>query len=338
MTAFDRAMVLAAGYSTRLRPLSYTLPKPAIPVLGKPLLHHVLDWLARFGVREVGVNLCHLSEEIRKTVAAYPDREFRFHISDEGETILRTAGALAPLRGIFRGGGTFVLANGKLVTDLDLEEALVFHRRSGSLATLVLVENPGREAFAHVETAPDGTIRSFVPYAGAKDQSGPMQTFTGIHLLEPEILDLIPDGIPYDTVADLYPEAMRRGLPIRGFVGRGSWLEFSTLERYWFNSLLLLDRQNLENWTEPGLDLEPSARLVRTVLGPHVEVREKAAVRDSLLLGGNVIGAGALVEGCILGPGVEVPTGLHLSRICAMALEDDQPEASFFSRYRTAAF
>jgi mannose-1-phosphate guanylyltransferase/phosphomannomutase len=309
----ENAMILAAGYSTRLRPLSGQIPKPCLPVLGRPLIHHVLDWLGRFGVREVGVNLCHRPEAVRRAVAEYDGPSYNIHFSDEGNRILLTAGALAPLRYLFRGGGTFLLVNGKVVTDIDLAPALEFHRASGNLATLLLVLNPAREEFSHVELAPDGAIAGYVPFpqAGGIDE---LRVFTGIHILEPAILDLIPDDTPYDTVQHLYPAVREKGRAVRGFVCAGEWREFSTPERYLRHTLELLRRQGLANWTSPRLELDPTARLDEAVFEPQVEVGAGASVTRSLLLGDDRIGEDATLTECIVGPGVVVPPRMVLHR------------------------
>jgi NDP-sugar pyrophosphorylase family protein len=314
----ERAMILAAGYSTRLRPLSGQIPKPCLPVLGRPLLHHVMDWLGRFGVQEAGVNLCHRPEAVRQAVARYDGPHIPVHFSDESGQILLTAGALAPLRYLFRDGGTFLLVNGKVVTDIDLEPALEYHRSRGNLATLLLAPNRERDEFTHVTVDADGTITGYVPFRQAGEIEE-LRVFTGIHILQPEILDLIPDGQPFDTVQHLYPLVRERGGAVRAFLCEGSWREFSTPQRYLRHSLELLRAQGLSNWSSPRLELDPTARLNEAIFEPQVEVGAGASVTRSILLGDNRVGDGASLSECIVGPGVVVPPGMSLHRTMVVA-------------------
>ena len=311
-------MILAAGYSTRLRPLSGQIPKPCLPVLGRPLLHHVMDWLNRFGVREAGVNLCHRPEAVRQAVARYDGPPITVHFSDETGGILLTAGALAPLRYLFRDAGTFLLVNGKVVTDVDLAPALEFHRSRGNLATLLLVPNRERDEFSHVLVDGDAAITGYVPFRQAGEIEE-LRVFTGIHILQPEILDLIPDGQPFDTVRDLYPRVRERGGAVRAFLCEGSWREFSTPERYLRHSLELLRGQGLSNWSSPHLELDPTARLSEAIFEPQVEVGAGASETRSILLGDNRLGEGASLSECIVGPGVVVPPGMSLHRTMVVA-------------------
>ena len=303
------AMILAAGYATRLRPLSDEIPKACLPVLGRPLVHHLLDWLGPWGVEDVAVNLHHLPDAVRRAVTAYGGRPFRYHFSEEQGPILLTAGALAPLRDCFTGCGTFLLVNAKIVTTIDLAPALAAHRAGGSLATMVLTPNRRRDPFTHVQLNADGCIGGYVPFDEADGRADPLLAFTGIHLLEPRVLDFIPAGRPFDTIRHLYPALAAAGHPVRGFVADGDWLEFSTPGRYLRNSLELLRAGGLDNWTTWNVMLDPAARVRETVFGEHVVVDAGAAVARSLLLGRNTVSAGATVEDCIVAPGVDVPPG-----------------------------
>ncbi|HEV7858262.1 MAG TPA: NDP-sugar synthase [Pyrinomonadaceae bacterium] len=153
-----RAMILAAGYGTRLWPLTIDRTKPAIPFLGRPLVGYVAEYLSRNECREVVVNLHHRPDSVR---AALGDgSRFGVHLEYVEELdILGTSGALDNARHLLE-GETFIVVNGKIVTDIDLTAALATHRRKGALATLVLRPNPARERFSVVETH-DGLISNF---------------------------------------------------------------------------------------------------------------------------------------------------------------------------------
>ncbi|MDQ3688134.1 MAG: NDP-sugar synthase [Acidobacteriota bacterium] len=153
-----RAMILAAGYGTRLWPLTIDRAKPAIPFLDRPLVGYVAEYLARYGCDEVAVNLHHQSESVRAALGDGSRFGVRLHYVEEPE-ILGTSGALDNARE-FLEGDTFVVINGKLATDIDLNEALETHRRTGALATLILRPNERRERFSTVQTA-DGRVLGF---------------------------------------------------------------------------------------------------------------------------------------------------------------------------------
>src|SRR2546423_3096032 len=140
-----RAMILAAGYGTRLWPLTIDRAKPAIPFMGRPLVGYVAEYLARFGCDEIAVNLHHRPESVR--VALGDGSAFGVHLAYFPEpTILGTSGALDNARA-FLNRDTFIVVNGKIATDLDLDAALATHRRTGALATLVLRPNERRERY-----------------------------------------------------------------------------------------------------------------------------------------------------------------------------------------------
>lgn len=316
---FSHAMILAAGYATRLRPLSARIPKAALPVLGRPLVHHVLDWLSRFGAAQVAVNLHHLPERMREVVNSYDRPGFHITFSEETGEILRTAGALAPVRDLFRSGGTFLLVNGKIVTDIDLTAAFSFHRRSGNAATLVLVPNRTGEPFSHVEINPGGDILSYMSCAEAIEAGQQPLVFTGIHILEPEVLDFIPPNQSYDTVRDLYPDLARRGYAVRAFVADGDWFEFSTVDRYLRNSLTLLARRGLTRCFDGQGLIAPGTRLDRVIAGEDVAIGGCSTLTASILLGNNRVGREAELEECVLGPGAAAPDGARLKRRVVMA-------------------
>src|SRR2546425_12373897 len=144
-----KAMILAAGYGERLWPLTCDRAKPALPVLGKPLVGYVAEYLAKYGVVDVIVNLHHQPESVRSALGDGSQFGVKLQYVHE-PVILGTSGALDNARRLLE-GDTLVVINGKLITDLDLKAALETHRRTTALATLVLKENPKRERFSVVE-------------------------------------------------------------------------------------------------------------------------------------------------------------------------------------------
>src|ERR1044072_171983 len=144
-----RAIVLSAGYGTRLWPLTEDRTKPALPILGKPLLGYVAEYLAGYGIDEIAVNMHHRPESVRRALGDGSRFGVKLHYVEE-PVILGTSGALDNTREFFE-RETFVVVNGKIITDIDLSAALETHRKSNALATLVLLPNVGREGFNVVE-------------------------------------------------------------------------------------------------------------------------------------------------------------------------------------------
>ncbi len=149
-----KAMILAAGFGTRLFPLTIDRTKPAIPFLGKPLVGYVAEYVAKFGFKDVVVNLHHQPESVKKALGNGDDFGVKIHYTIEEPKILGTAGALDNARSLLE-DETFLIVNGKIITDIDISAALETHRKTGALATMVLIENKKRERFSIVETEGD---------------------------------------------------------------------------------------------------------------------------------------------------------------------------------------
>ena len=294
-------MILAAGYGTRLWPLTADRTKPAIPVVGRPLVGYVAEYLARYGCREVVVNLHHRPESVR---AALGDgSRFGVHLEYvEEPEILGTSGALDNARHLLD-AGTFVVINGKIVTDIDLSEALGTHRRTGALATLVLRSNAARERFSVVETR-NGFITGFggMPRP-ASDNAGENPSpadaplmFTGIQILEPRIFSYIPRKVFSHSTTDVYPQAIAQGERIAAHVAEGQWFELSTIHRYLEVSLALLHGRGREREVGTGSIISDEAEVTDSVLWDNVKVEAKARVRRAILGDGVRVSEGETIE------------------------------------------
>ncbi len=154
-----KAMILAAGFGTRLFPLTIDRTKPAIPFLGKPLVGYVAEYVARFGFRDVVVNLHHQPDSVIKALGDGADYGVNIHYTREEPDILGTAGALDNARHLLE-NETFLIVNGKIITDIDISKAIETHKKTGALATMVLKENAKREKFTEIEIE-DGFVKGF---------------------------------------------------------------------------------------------------------------------------------------------------------------------------------
>jgi NDP-sugar pyrophosphorylase family protein len=340
-----RAMILSAGYGTRLWPLTEDRTKPALPILGKPLVGYVAEYLAGFGCREILVNLHHRPESVR---AALGDGR-RFGVSltyVEEPTILGTSGALDNARDLLD-QGTFVVINGKIITDIDLGAALETHRQTKAVATLVLLPNIARERFSIVEVR-DGFVGAFggmpepqsavgrrqeqeagdqAQRLAAADQSGDRSPhskeseadaavplmFTGIQILEPRIFEYIPRGVFSHSTTDVYPQAIDNGELVAAHLGKEKWYELSTISRYLDISLTLLAEQG-----------------TTVFKGARSEIATNAQVSNSIIWDDVVVEAGASVNRAVLGDGVRIRQGEVIENaavVRASLIRGSQPPA-----------
>ena len=298
-----RALILSAGYGTRLWPLTEDRTKPAIPILGKPLVGYVAEYLARYGCDEIAVNLHHRPASVRQALGDGRNFGVKFHYAEEPE-ILGTSGAIRNARALLD-GDTFVVVNGKIITDIDLNAAFATHRHTGAIATLVLLPNVACEKFSVVKTA-DGLLQGFggMPKESHPDEfssDDPPLMFTGIQILEPKIFDYIPHGGFSHSTTDVYPQAIAKGERVAVHVASGRWFELSTIPRYLDISLLLL--------SESGKTL---------TAGAGCEISATAAVEQSVLWDRVVVESGARVKRAVLGDDVRITAGEVLENVAVV--------------------
>ena len=294
-----RAIVLSAGYGTRLWPLTEDRTKPAIPILGKPLVGYVAEYLAAYGIDEIVVNLHHRPESVRRALGDGSRFGVRLHYVEE-PVILGTSGALDNTREFFE-RDTFLVANGKIITDIDLKAALETHRSTNALATLVLLPNARRERFSIVETE-GGRIKAFAGMP-AVDEAGPVPLmFTGIHILEPRIFEYIPRGVFSDSVIHVYPQAIAKGEIVAAHVASGKWRELSTLKRYLDISLELLRESGKAYVTGEDTSISPDSTVTDSVLWDEVKVGAGARVNKAVLADNVTIPEGAVIENAVVVP------------------------------------
>ncbi|MBX7219759.1 MAG: NDP-sugar synthase [Blastocatellia bacterium] len=289
------AMILAAGFGTRLWPLTIDRTKPAIPVLNRPLITYSVDYLRKFGIRDVVVNLHHQGESVATALGDGSQFDCHLTYSHEADQILGTSGALDHARAYLE-HGSFVVMNGKVITSIDLAAAIETHRRHQALATLVLQPNTNRERFSMVEVDSHSRITRFAGFPTAQE-TGECLMFTGIQILEPEIFNFIPRGVFSHSTTDVYPKAIAAGRPVVAHIARGPnehWYEFSTLRRY-LDLSLFLRGQSLESVIGDGCRIAPDAKVVDSVLWERVHVS-----------------AGVTLQRVIVGDDVMIPPGTNL--------------------------
>jgi NDP-sugar pyrophosphorylase family protein len=294
-----KAMILAAGFGTRLFPLTIDRTKPAIPFLGKPLVGYVAEYIAKFGINEIVVNLHHQPQSVIEALGDGSDFGVHIHYTLEEPIILGTAGALDNAKHLLQ-DEAFLIVNGKIISDIDISAAIATHRASGALATMVLKPNVKREKFTIVETE-NGYVTRFGPHASPlteeeiRDTQHEIETplmFTGIHILEPRVFEYIPSGVFSDIVMDIYRPALARGDKIAAHVADGNWFELSTIPRYLDISLAMMN----------GKDVS---------IGERCSMAASSTVRDSVLWDDITVGNDVSLYRTIVADDVTIEPGTH---------------------------
>lgn len=300
-----KAVILAGGEGTRLRPLTSNQPKPMMPIANQPMMEHIVRLLAGHGFDDIVVTVAFLANQIRNHFGDGSDFGVRMRYAME-ESPLGTAGsvrnAMAEL------DDTFLVIAGDVVTDIDLGSVVEAHRKAGAFGSIALkrVENPVE--FGIVITRDDGSIERFLE----KPTWG--QVFsdtinTGIYVLEPGIFDFIPPDEVVDFSGDVFPAVLERELPLHGHVVEGYWEDVGTLEAYHSTHRDLLDGR-------VELPLQGFQVSEGVWLGEGADLSPKARVEGPVLIGDNCrIEAGAELEPyTVLGTDVVVKTDAHLER------------------------
>lgn len=297
-----RALVLAAGFGTRLRPLSTVLPKPLLPVLGRPLLAHSLDRLRQIRADAAVVNLHHLAGQVEAAIG--PEHEglpLRYsHEELLGAEPLGTGGALAPVVDFLREADAALVINGDSLCRWPLQALLRRHRRSGADATLLLTTRADPQRFGGgVGVGRDGFLVDFRPPAQGEDRVVERRVFAGAHVLSARVLDRAAAlSGPADLVRDVYEPMLREQARFAALRSATPWHDLGTPARY-------LDA--LVEWTRPRLLRRLRARFLRRGFrAGTAKIGAGVRMRAALVEEGAVVGAGARLEESLVFPGASV--------------------------------
>jgi mannose-1-phosphate guanylyltransferase / phosphomannomutase len=332
-----KGVVMAGGQGTRLRPLTSNQPKPMLPIIGRPMMEHVLVLLREHGLTEVVATVQFLASVVRHYFGDGSDLGLSLAYATENEP-LGTAGSVKNAEHFL--DDTFLVMSGDHVTDLDLTAAAAFHRERGAAATVVLKRAENPLEFGIVITGEDGRVDRFLEKPGWGEVFSDTIN-TGIYVLEPEVLDYVPGGEEFDFAKDLFPLLLEKGLPLYGFVAEGYWADVGNLEAYLEVHRDILDRKvsitptgfELERgvWVGEGAEVHPEAKVEgpayvgvnsrveagatirdHTVLGKGVVVKSGAFLHRAVVLDNAYIGPSASLRGCVLGKNADVKHGARL--------------------------
>jgi len=339
-------MILAAGKGTRVRPITYTIPKPMIPILEKPVMEFLLELLRQHGFTEIMVNVSHLANEIENyfrdgqrfgVQIAY---SFEGRITD-GELIGEAIGSAGGMRRIqdFQPffDDTFVVLCGDALIDLDLTAAVKWHREKGAIATIVTKSVPREEVSSYgvVVTDDSGRIQAFQEKPKVEEALSTTIN-TGIYIFEPEVLDYIPSGQIYDIGGDLFPQLVAKGAPFYAIPMDFEWIDIGKVPDYWsaIRSVLLGEVKNV---SIPGRQVAPGIYTGLNVavnwdkidiqgpvyIGGMTRIEDGARIIGPSMIGPNCwVCSGATVDNSVifeysrLGSGVRLVDKLVFGRYC----------------------
>ena len=324
-----KAMVLAAGFGTRLQPLTRVLPKPMFPVIGRPLLSHTFDLLSSANIGEAAVNIHHLPNCIVDYFKNEKPPYLNLHFSRE-EKILGTAGGIKKMQS-FLEDGPFILINSDIITDIDLNSVIAFHKNKNSKLTLVVRQDNSLEQYDPIEICEDGRIAHFI---GASSMNIPENTtrvmFTGIQIMEPEIFERIPPDQFYGTTEDVFPQMVEDGVPIYGYLYDGYWRDMGNRESYLRVNADALDRKvqlkGISSHEPNGPLIFPPVLIGRncriaedsqigphTVIGPNCTIKNGSVIEKSVFWAGVTVGAGSKIRNSIIAQNSTVSEGKDIN-------------------------
>jgi mannose-1-phosphate guanylyltransferase len=332
-----QALILAGGEGTRLRPLTSTIPKPVVPLVERPFVAYMLEWLRGHGVEEVILSCGFMADAVRGVLGDGAEMGIKLAYLEEPEP-LGTGGAVKFAEHLL--AERFLVLNGDVLTDIDLTAQLEQHERTGARATLALVPVEDPSAYGLVRREDDFSVREFL------EKPGPEQIDTnlinaGAYVLEREVLaEMAPPGTHISIERELFPALVGRGL--FGYEAAGYWLDIGTPERYLQATFDILEgnvstevgRQLSRSGLALVADGQIGGRVVapafvardcaidegaivggRAVLGPGVRVAAGAHIESSVLLAGASIGARTTIKGSIVGPRAFAGTGCHIDDV-----------------------
>jgi mannose-1-phosphate guanylyltransferase len=316
-----KAIILAAGRGTRLQPLTTDMPKPMIPLLGRPVMAYIIEHLVAQGVQEIMVNVSHMADQIERYFGDGRHLGVQIGYSYEGSLL---DGALVPeplgsagaLRKIQDHGGfidqTTAVVCGDAIVDVDLQQAWREHSAQGALATVVTKQVAEHEVgnYGVVVARADGSVVSF------QEKPRPSEALsrdasTGIYLIEPEVLDLIPRGQVMDIGSELFPALVQRGLPFFRHTQDFQWLDIGRVSDYWRIMQALMSGQ-VPHVRMPGREIQPGV-----FVGLNVDVHwESLDVNGPVYIGsGARVAPGVKLRGPTwIGNGCRVDEGATLTR------------------------
>ncbi|AFZ51416.1 mannose-1-phosphate guanyltransferase [Dactylococcopsis salina] len=333
-----RAVLMAGGSGTRLRPLTCDLPKPMVPVLNRPMAEHIINLLKRHDIREIIATLHYLPDVMRDYFGDGSEFGVQMKYAVEEDQPLGTAGCVKNVEELL--DDTFLVISGDSMTDFDLSAAIEFHKQKQSKATLVLARVPNPVEFGVVITDQDHQIKRFLEKPSSSEIFSDTVN-TGTYILEPEVLRYLPDQEECDFSKDLFPLLLEKGEPMYGYVSEEYWCDVGHLEAYresQYDALhgkvkidFAYEEQSPGIWIGENSSIDPSANIeapvlignncrigarvnieAGTVIGDNVTIGAEADLKSPIIWNGVIIGEQAHIWACSISRGVRVDRRAHI--------------------------
>ena len=327
-----KAVVMAGGAGSRLRPLTVGRPKPMLPLVNQVVLGHILELLRNHGITEVVVTLSYMASMIEDYFGDGSSMGVRIRYSIE-ESPLGTAGSVANARQYL--DDTFLVISGDAVTNFNLEEIIAFHKEKKAMATIVLYHVPEPLDYGVIVTDADGRVTRFLEKPSWSEVTSDTVN-TGVYVLEPEVLDLIPAGQSFDWSSEVFPQMLEKGLPVYGCIAPGYWCDIGNISEYRRATAEALAGQVFDNktfgthiggdiWVGENVDIAPDAQLYGPIyLGNEVQikagvmVRGPSVVRDYTIVDNRAqIDRSIIWRNCYIGESAEI-RGAIVGRQCSI--------------------
>ncbi|MEP6757467.1 MAG: mannose-1-phosphate guanyltransferase [Chthonomonadales bacterium] len=325
-----KAVVMAGGEGTRLRPLTSNRPKPLSPVLNRPIMEHIILLLKKHGITEIVVTLHYLADEIEGYFGDGSDLGVKLFYSVE-DTPLGTAGSVKQAEELLK-DEAFVIVSGDALTDIDLTAAIEFHKKKKSLATIVLSHVPNPLEFGVVISDDEGRIRRFLEKPSWGEVFSDTVN-TGMYILEPEVFDYMEPARSYDWSQHIFPEILREEEALYGYIMPDYWCDIGNLNQYRESQYTVLDGQTGVTipgvgkdgvWMGSGTEISPEAHIIApVVLGRNCKIKAGASIGPYAVIGDNaIIEEGAIIHRAILWENVYVGANTRLTActVCSQVM------------------
>lgn len=327
-----RAVLMAGGSGTRLRPLTCNLPKPMVPVLNRPIAEHIINLLKRHGLKEIIATLHYLPDVMRDYFQDGREFGVKINYCVEDEQPLGTAGCVKNVEAML--DDTFLVISGDSIADFNLTEAIAFHKQKKAKATIILTRVANPLEFGVVITDKDGRIQKFLEKPAISEIISDTVN-TGTYILEPEVLQYLPPHEESDFSTDLFPLLLEKGEPIYGYIADAYWCDVGHLESYREAHYAALEKrvklefayQEIDNgiWIGENTYVHPTAKIEApvlighncrigqgakilggTIIGDNVVVGDYAELNRPIIWNGVIIGEECSLSGCVVARGTRI--------------------------------
>ncbi|OGL42735.1 MAG: hypothetical protein A2161_15280 [Candidatus Schekmanbacteria bacterium RBG_13_48_7] len=323
-----KAMILAAGLGTRMKPFTDRYPKPILPILNIPVIYYVISILHKAGISEIMINLHHLPDTIKSCINSLDKMDAEFNFSYE-ENILGTGGGLWSVQKFFS-DETFVLINSDIVIDIDLNMVIETHKHADALATMVLRKDPRARQYGSIGLNRENKVRRILDCNPENSNPETETMFTGVHILEPSVFSQFPQQVStFDIIRQVYIPMLKQDEHIQGYIHEGFWADIGTPQRYLETNIKLLKYSITEKTGITELACKLLARMnsrgtgdykivspvlyddkcefgsgckigPNVIIGKNSAIGEKSVVENSVIFHNTIIPARSSFSNCII--------------------------------------